>query len=32
MVVLLGRNRLFTQARFFGVARGLAASPTGGTA
>jgi preprotein translocase subunit SecD len=29
MVVMLGRNRLFTQARFFGVARGLAASPTG---
>ena len=24
MVVLLGRNRLFTEARFFGVARGLA--------
>jgi preprotein translocase subunit SecD len=32
MVVWLSRNRLFTQARFFGVARGLAASPTGGTA
>jgi preprotein translocase subunit SecD len=32
MVVWLGRNRLFTQARYFGVARGLAASPTGGTA
>jgi preprotein translocase subunit SecD len=25
MVVLLGRNRFFTEARFFGVARGLAA-------
>lgn len=32
MVMLLGRNRLFTQARFFGVARGLAAAPTGGRA
>ncbi|MDQ1438749.1 MAG: preprotein translocase subunit SecD [Acidimicrobiaceae bacterium] len=30
MVVLLGRNRLFTEARFFGVARGLAAAPAGG--
>jgi preprotein translocase subunit SecD len=30
MVVLLGRNRTFTQARFFGVARGLAATPAGG--
>jgi preprotein translocase subunit SecD len=29
MVALLGRNRFFTEARFFGVARGLAAS--GGT-
>jgi preprotein translocase subunit SecD len=29
MVVLLGRNRLFTEARWVGVARGLAASPTG---
>ncbi len=29
MVALLGRNRLFTEARFFGVARGLAATPTG---
>src|SRR5947199_1797883 len=29
MVTWLGRNRLFTEARFFGVARGLAA--TGGT-
>jgi preprotein translocase subunit SecD len=28
MVVLLGRNRLFTEARFFGVARGLAARPS----
>jgi preprotein translocase subunit SecD len=26
MVALLGRNRFFTEARFFGVARGLAAS------
>ncbi len=25
MVMILGRNRLFTEARFFGVARGLAA-------
>ena len=32
MVILLGRNRLFTEARFFGVARGLAAAPTGGDA
>jgi len=30
MVVLLGRNRLFTEARFFGVARGLAATSPGG--
>jgi preprotein translocase subunit SecD len=30
MVILLGRNRLFTEARFFGVARGLAAAPSGG--
>jgi preprotein translocase subunit SecD len=30
MVALLGRNRLFTEAKFFGVARGLAAAPTGG--
>ncbi|MDQ6616854.1 MAG: protein translocase subunit SecD [Actinomycetota bacterium] len=30
MVALLGRNRLFTEARVFGVARGLAATPTGG--
>ena len=26
MVTLLGRNRIFTEARFFGVARGLAAA------
>jgi preprotein translocase subunit SecD len=26
MVALLGRNRFFTEARFFGVARGLLAS------
>jgi preprotein translocase subunit SecD len=32
MVALLGRNRLFTEARFFGVARGLAARPVGGEA
>jgi len=31
MVTMLGRNRVFTEARFLGVARGLAASPTGGT-
>lgn len=30
MVILLGRNRLFTEAKFFGVARGLAAAPSGG--
>ena len=30
MVILLARNRLFTDARHFGVARGLAATPTGG--
>ena len=30
MVILLGRNRLFTEARWFGVARGLAARPAGG--
>jgi preprotein translocase subunit SecD len=30
MVTLLGRNRLFTEARWFGVARGLAARPAGG--
>jgi preprotein translocase subunit SecD len=28
MVILLGRNRLFTEARWLGVARGLAARPT----
>jgi preprotein translocase subunit SecD len=32
MVILLSRNRLFTDAPHFGVARGLAASPAGGTA
>jgi preprotein translocase subunit SecD len=30
VVTMLGRNRIFTEARFLGVARGLAASPTGG--
>jgi preprotein translocase subunit SecD len=30
VVILLARNRLFTDARHFGVARGLAATPTGG--
>lgn len=30
MVVLLGRNRLFTEARWLGVARGLAAAPAAG--
>ena len=30
MVILLARNRLFTDARHFGVARGLAATPIGG--
>ncbi len=30
MVVLLGRNRLFTEAQWLGVARGLAAAPAGG--
>ena len=30
MVVLLGRNRLFTEARWLGVARGLAAAPAPG--
>ncbi|MGH9124438.1 MAG: protein translocase subunit SecD [Acidimicrobiales bacterium] len=29
MVAILGRNRFFTEARFFGVARGLAATPLG---
>jgi preprotein translocase subunit SecD len=32
MVILLGRNRLFTEARHFGVARGLAADGAGGVA
>jgi hypothetical protein len=32
MVVLLGRNRTFTEARFLGVARGLAVGTTGGAA
>jgi preprotein translocase subunit SecD len=32
MVVLLGRNRTFTEARFLGVARGLAVSASGGPA
>ena len=32
MVVLLGRNRLFTEARWLGVARGLAARPATGAA
>lgn len=30
IVILLGRNRLFTEARWLGVARGLAAAPAGG--
>jgi preprotein translocase subunit SecD len=29
MVILLGRNRMFTEARWLGVARGLAARPAG---
>jgi preprotein translocase subunit SecD len=29
MVVLLGRNRTFTEARWLGVARGLAAPAAG---
>jgi preprotein translocase subunit SecD len=32
MVFLLGRNRTIAEARFLGVARGLAASPAGGVA
>ncbi len=32
MVILLGRSRFFTEARWVGVARGLAAAPAGGTA
>jgi preprotein translocase subunit SecD len=30
LVILLGRNRIFTEARHFGVARGLAATGAGG--
>ncbi|MGH9179120.1 MAG: protein translocase subunit SecD [Acidimicrobiales bacterium] len=30
VVILLGRNRFFTEARWVGVARGLAAAPAGG--
>src|SRR5207302_9316650 len=30
MVILLGRNRIFTEAPIFGVARGLAVTPEGG--
>ena len=30
LVMLLGRNRVFTEARWLGVARGLAVSPAGG--
>jgi preprotein translocase subunit SecD len=32
MVALLGRSRFFTEARWVGVARGLAQAPSGGTA
>ena len=32
VVALLGRSRFFTEARWVGVARGLAAAPSGGTA
>jgi preprotein translocase subunit SecD len=32
LVVLLGRNRVFTEARWLGVARGLAVAPAGGGA
>ncbi|HVM67643.1 MAG TPA: protein translocase subunit SecD [Acidimicrobiales bacterium] len=32
MVYMLGRNRTFTEARWLGVSRGLAATPVGGTA
>ncbi|HWC38524.1 MAG TPA: protein translocase subunit SecD [Acidimicrobiales bacterium] len=28
MVIMLGRNRIFTEARWLGVARGLASAPT----
>jgi preprotein translocase subunit SecD len=31
MVVLLGRSRFFTEARWMGVARGLNAATAGGT-
>jgi preprotein translocase subunit SecD len=31
LVIMLGRNRIFTEARGLGVARGLAVSPSGGT-
>jgi preprotein translocase subunit SecD len=31
MVILLGRNRLFTEARWLGVARGLAVRPAEST-
>jgi hypothetical protein len=31
-VVLLGRSRFFTEARWMGVARGLNAAAAGGTA
>ena len=31
LVSILGRSRFFTEARWFGVARGLAAEPAGGT-
>src|SRR5204863_9043733 len=30
MVIMLGRNRIFTEAKFFGIARGLAVTPEGG--
>ena len=30
LVAILGRNRFFTEARYVGVARGLAAAPAGG--
>ena len=32
MVALLGRSRFFTEARWVGVARGMAPAPSGGTA
>lgn len=32
LVAILGRSRFFTEARFFGAARGLAARPVGGSA